>query len=68
MRQIDNITKLRTTPRNKEIRTPREIPVEILGSKTPTTPPTNAPITTRVVSITPKSFIFGSRVLEEDIC
>ena len=49
-----------TTPRYKDDSTPNEIPVEIFGRRTPTTPPTNAPIITRVVSNTPKSFIFGS--------
>ena len=52
-----------TTPRYKDDNTPNEIPVEIFGRRTPTTPPTNAPINTRVVSNTPKSFIFGSVII-----
>ena len=49
-----------TTPRYRDDNTPSEIPVEIFGKRTPTTPPTSAPISTRVVSNTPNSFIFGS--------
>jgi hypothetical protein len=53
-------TTCRTTPRKIETSTPKDIPVDIFGSRTPTTPPTSAPMRTNVVNMTPKSFILGS--------
>ena len=54
------IYEILTTPKNRDNSTPRDSPADILGNRTPTTPPTRAPTSTTTVSKTPKSFIFRS--------
>jgi hypothetical protein len=43
-----------------DARKPSDRPVDIFGSRTPTTPPTSAPTRIKTVRRTPKSFILGS--------
>jgi hypothetical protein len=48
-------TMAHTKVKNMDAKTPSETPVDIFGSRVPTTPPTKAPVHTVPANRTPKS-------------
>ena len=50
-----------TDPINTVVKNPNEMPIDSLGNKIPTTPPTKDPVSTKAPIMIPKSFCEGSR-------
>ena len=52
---------------NSAMENPRDIPMDSLGSSTPTTPPTSAQQSVKIAKITPNNFMAGSET-HKNIC